>query len=172
MESVDSRGDKETRSGLAVGELWALADSATRPGECVLAARGVRTGSGVYDRRALRGSDDRVRCLAGSQLPDVNTQETRRSRRCLGLPPSSSDRQRRELRASIGRGERDLCKPRGPGREHVASVLVTLGKSAALLRKVQEMCSAQELASESPQRRGAPAYIARRGRRATAAAVA
>ncbi|CAB0029750.1 unnamed protein product [Trichogramma brassicae] len=30
----------------------------------------------------------------------------------------------------------DLCYSRGPGREHVAWVLVTLGKSAALLRKV------------------------------------
>ncbi|CAB0042634.1 unnamed protein product [Trichogramma brassicae] len=28
--------------------------------------------------------------------------QTRRSRRCLGLPPSSSDRYRRELRTSIG----------------------------------------------------------------------
>ncbi|CAB0034825.1 unnamed protein product [Trichogramma brassicae] len=66
----------------------------------------------------------------------------------------------------------DLCYSRGPGREHVAWVLVTLGKSAALLRKVQEVCSAQELTSESPQRPGAPSYIARRGRRATAAAAA
>ncbi|CAB0043249.1 unnamed protein product [Trichogramma brassicae] len=66
----------------------------------------------------------------------------------------------------------DLCYSRGPGREHVAWVLVTLGKSAAHLRKVQEVCSAQELTSESPQRHGAPSYIARRGRRATAAAAA
>ncbi|CAB0027984.1 unnamed protein product [Trichogramma brassicae] len=66
----------------------------------------------------------------------------------------------------------DLCYSRGPGREHVAWVLVTLGKSAALLRKVQEMCSATELTSESAQRPGAPSYIARRGRRATAAAAA
>ncbi|CAB0035613.1 unnamed protein product [Trichogramma brassicae] len=64
----------------------------------------------------------------------------------------------------------DLCYSRGPGREHVAWVLVTLGKSAALLRKVQEMCSAQELTSECPQRPGALSYKARRGRRATAAA--
>ncbi|CAB0044142.1 unnamed protein product [Trichogramma brassicae] len=56
----------------------------------------------------------------------------------------------------------DLCYSRGPGREHVAWVLVTLGKSAALLRKVQEVCSAQELTSECAQRPGAPAYIARR----------
>ncbi|CAB0042922.1 unnamed protein product [Trichogramma brassicae] len=48
----------------------------------------------------------------------------------------------------------DLCYSRGPGREHVAWVLVTLGKSAALLRKVQEMCSAQELTSDSAQRPG------------------
>ncbi|CAB0040507.1 unnamed protein product [Trichogramma brassicae] len=34
------------------------------------------------------------------------------------------------------------------------------------------MCSAQELTSESAQRPGAPSYIARRGRRATAAAAA
>ncbi|CAB0041247.1 unnamed protein product [Trichogramma brassicae] len=66
----------------------------------------------------------------------------------------------------------DLCYSRGPGREHVAWVLVTLGKSAALLRKVQEVCSAQELTSECAQRPGAPSYIARRGRRATAAAAA
>ncbi|CAB0043547.1 unnamed protein product, partial [Trichogramma brassicae] len=66
----------------------------------------------------------------------------------------------------------DLCYSRGPGREHVAWVLVTLGKSAALLRKIQEVCSAQELTSECPQRPGAPSYIARRGRRATAAAAA
>ncbi|CAB0037529.1 unnamed protein product, partial [Trichogramma brassicae] len=66
----------------------------------------------------------------------------------------------------------DLCYSRGPGREHVAWVLVTLGKSAALLRKVQEVCSAQELTSECAQRPGAPPYIARRGRRATAAAAA
>ncbi|CAB0034472.1 unnamed protein product [Trichogramma brassicae] len=66
----------------------------------------------------------------------------------------------------------DLCYSRGPGREHVVWVLVTLGKSAALLRKVQEMCSAQELTSDSAQQPGAPSYIARRGRRATAAAAA
>ncbi|CAB0032735.1 unnamed protein product, partial [Trichogramma brassicae] len=66
----------------------------------------------------------------------------------------------------------DLCYSRGPGREHVAWVLVTLGKSAALLRKVQEMCSAQELTSECLQRPGALSYKARRGRRATAAAAA
>ncbi|CAB0035517.1 unnamed protein product, partial [Trichogramma brassicae] len=69
---------------------------------------------------------------------------------------------------------RVICVTPGvPGeREHVAWVLVTLGKSAAHLRKVQEVCSAQELTSEFPQRPGAPSYIARRGRRATAAAAA
>uniref|UniRef100_A0ABD2X710 Uncharacterized protein n=1 Tax=Trichogramma kaykai TaxID=54128 RepID=A0ABD2X710_9HYME len=35
------------------------------------------------------------------------------------------------------------------------------------LRMGQELCSAQELASECQQRPSAPAYIARRGRRAT-----
>ncbi|CAB0032609.1 unnamed protein product [Trichogramma brassicae] len=79
----------------------------------------------------------------------------------------------REARSNVSFfTQSDLCYSRGPGREHVAWVLVTLGKSAALLRKVQEVCSAQELTSESPQRPGAPPYIARRGRRATAAAAA
>ncbi|CAB0028964.1 unnamed protein product [Trichogramma brassicae] len=56
----------------------------------------------------------------------------------------------------------DLCYSRGPGREHVAWVLVTLGKSAALLRKVQEMCSAQELTSDSAAARRAVLYSAAR----------
>ncbi|CAB0030673.1 unnamed protein product [Trichogramma brassicae] len=71
-----------------------------------------------------------------------------------------SDASRRQISHALIRSDRA-----------VAQTYYTLTVTA-LLRKVQEMCSAQELTSESAQRPGAPSYIARRGRRATAAAAA
>ncbi|CAB0041052.1 unnamed protein product [Trichogramma brassicae] len=74
-ELVDSCVDRKTRSSFVVRDLWAVADSATRPGECVLTARRVRARAGVYNRQAPRGSDDKVRYLAESLLLNVNAQE-------------------------------------------------------------------------------------------------
>ncbi|CAB0031107.1 unnamed protein product, partial [Trichogramma brassicae] len=52
------------------------------------------------------------------------------------------------MRSCISRIRVICVTPGVPGENTRRWVLVTLGKSAALLRKVQEVCSAQELTSE------------------------
>ncbi|CAB0035522.1 unnamed protein product, partial [Trichogramma brassicae] len=112
-------------SALAVGELWAFTDPVTRPEECVLAAHGVRAGSGVYDRRAFCGSGDRVRYLAGLQLPNVNAQEEMR-RKNLGEILRIDSRVPRTLQVDMVRVHVSRFRP---VRGHLAKRHFRLGRS-------------------------------------------